>query len=184
VDTSVFFESLGKALTAVGAIAGGWWAFEKWRRRDEHFPRMFFEVSANFLGMQDGQWIIEVVALLENKGVVPLKIKSFGFLLRGLRSTSRVERGDESIRGQVLFPDVLAEGPFIPSSWAYSFVYPGVKTEYNFVTTIPADVSFIRVQADFEYVSPGRSHHAAKILKVPNSGVQPMPEAGAADTER
>ena len=178
MDPSALFELIGKALTAAAAIAGGWWAVEKWRRRDEHFPRMFFEVSANFLGTQNGQWIVEVVALLENKGVVPLKIRHFGFVLRGLRVTSPVERGDESIRGQVRFADVLAEGPFIPTSWAYSFVYPGVKTEYNFVTTIPADVSFVRVQADFEYVSPGRSHHAAKILKVPNPRVQPTPATG------
>jgi len=177
-DVSTLFEFIGKGVTVVAAIAGGWWAFEKWRKRDEHFPRMFFEVSANFLGKQNSQWVVEVVAVLENKGVVPLKIKSFGFVLRGLRASSPLERGDQSIRGQLLFPDVLAEGPFVPTSWAYSFVYPGVKTEYNFVTAIPVDVSFVRVQGDFEYIPSGRSHHAAKILKVPNPGVQPTPASG------
>ena len=175
MDASTLFELIGKGVTAAGAIAGGWWAFEKWRRRDQHFPRMFFEVTANFPGMQNGQWVVEVVALLENKGVVPLEIKSFGFELRGLLITSALERGDDSIRGQLLFPAVLAKGPFVPASWSYSFVYPGVKTGYNFVTAIPADVSFVRVQADFEYVSPGRSHHAAKVLKVPNPCAQPTP---------
>ena len=44
-DVSVLFEFIGKGATVVGAIAASWWAFEKWRKRDEHFPRMFFEVS-------------------------------------------------------------------------------------------------------------------------------------------
>jgi len=170
VDVSSLFELIGKAVTGAAALAGAWWAFEKWLKRDEHFPRMFFEVTAAFLGVQDGQHVVEVVATLENKGVVPLKIKNFGFILRGLRASSQLKRGDQSVRGQLLFPDVLAEGPFVPTSWAYSFIYPGVKTEYNFVSFIPADVSFVRVQADFEYLSFGRSHHAAKILKVPSVG--------------
>ncbi|MEK6410596.1 MAG: hypothetical protein AABN34_27030 [Acidobacteriota bacterium] len=178
-EVSALFEFIGKGVTVVGAIAAGWWAFEKWRKRDEHFPRMFFEVTANFLGMQNGQLVVEVIAVLENKGVVPLKIKSFGFKLRGLRASSPLELGDQSIRGQLLFPDVLAEGTFVPASWAYSFIYPGVKTEYNFVTAIPADASFVRVQGDFEYIPSGRSHHAAKILKVPNVGVQPTPASGS-----
>lgn len=171
-DFSTLFEFIGKGVTAVAAIAAAWWAFEKWRRQDEHFPRMFFEVTANFLGMQNDQWIVEVIAVLENKGVVPLKIKSFGFVLRGLRRSSPLKRGDQSVRGQLFFPDVISEGHFVPASWGYSFVYPGVKTEYNFVTTVPTDVSFIRVQGDFEYLTAQRSHHAAKIIKVPNEELE------------
>jgi hypothetical protein len=65
---------IGKLLTGLAAIIGAWWAFEKWRKRDEHFPRMYFEVTANFLGRQEGQQIVELVATLENKGVVPFTI--------------------------------------------------------------------------------------------------------------
>ncbi|WP_321960920.1 hypothetical protein [Paraburkholderia sp. J7] len=169
---SAFFEFIGKGFTAIVAAVGAWWAFEKWRKRDEHFPRMYFEVTANFLGLQDGQMIVEVVAALENKGVVPLTIKNLDFKLRGIHSHDRVEIGDESIRRQVNFPRLIAEGKFIPATWAYSFIYPGVRTEYNFVAAIPADISFIRVQADFEYLTSGRSHHAAKIYKLPSTDSQ------------
>lgn len=169
---STFFELVGKVFTAIVAAVGAWWAFEKWRTRDEHFPRMYFEVTANFLGIQDSQMVVEIVAALENKGVVPLTIKNLDFKLRGIDSLDPIEIGDESIRRQVNFPRLIAEGKFIPAAWTYSFVYPGVRTEYNFVAVIPSGISFIRVQADFEYLTAGRSHHAAKIYKIPDPSSQ------------
>ncbi len=167
------FELIGKIVTGVAAPAGAWWAFMKWRKQDALFPRINFEVSANFVGVQGDHIVTELVAVLENKGEVPLKIRHFSFKLRGLDSSAAVAKGSEAIRKQLLFPVLLDEGDFIPRSWAYSFVYPGVRTEYNFVTAISKDISFVRTQGDFEYVD-GRdsSHHAAKILLVPKCGHQ------------
>jgi hypothetical protein len=77
-------------------------------------------------------------------------------------------RGGKEIRGQLRFPHVLEEGAFLPPDWEYSFVYPGVKTEYNYIASIPQDVSYVRMQGDFEYPRTGTTHHAAKVLKVSN----------------
>ncbi len=169
MDWSHTFEIIGKIVTGVAALAGAWWAFIKWRKQDALFPRINFEVSANFVGVQDDHIVTELVAVLENKGEVPLKIRHFSFKLRGLGRSAAIEKGSEAIRGQLLFPVILEEGNFIPPSWDHSFVYPGVRTEYNFVTAIPRTISFVRMQGDFEYVGRGdNSHHAAKILSVPN----------------
>lgn len=165
---SPFLETWGKLSSVIVALIGGWWAIEKWRKRDEHFPRINFEVTANFLGIQDGQMVVEVVAILENKGVVPLKIKDFTFKMRGISSEDPLKKGNESVREQLLFTRELAKGPFIPEKWIYSFVYPQVKTNYNYVTSIPMNISFIRVQADFAYILKGETHHAATICKVPD----------------
>lgn len=172
MDWAQLFQLLGQTVAAVGAIVGAWWALEKWRRRDEHFPRVYFEVSVNFVGSKNEHLLVELVATLENKGVVPLKIKNFRFKLRGLRMTDPLVRGGEDIRGQVLFPHLLEEGVFVPLDWEYSFVYPGVKTEYNFIASIPKDVAYVRMQADFDYLRAGESHHAAKVLRVPNAALQ------------
>lgn len=171
MNWSEVFEFLGKAVTGIAALVGAYWAFVKWRRQDELFPRVNFEVSANFLGLHGEHVVTELVAVLENKGQVPLKIHNFTFKLLGLSGASCVEKGTTNIRGQLLFPMVLDEGEFVPRSWEYSFVYPAVKTEYNFVTAIPRAVAFVRMQADFEYLDRKEaSHHAAKILAVDVSG--------------
>ena len=166
MDWSQTFEAIGKLVSGAAAVGGGWWAFVKWRKRDELFPRVEFEVTARFIGIQDGKMVTEIVATLENKGVVPLKIKHFSFKLRGLAAGDSLTKGGEKIRGQLDFQRLLDEGLLVPEKWEYTFVYPGVKTEYNFVTAIPETTTFVRVQADFEYLRNGESHHAARILKM------------------
>lgn len=167
MDSSLLFETLGKVVSALGAVVGAWWAFERWRKRDEHFPRVCFEVSVNFVGSKNGQIVVELISTLDNKGLVPLKIKNFTFKLLGLRASDPLVRGGDEIRQQLRFPHLLEESVFVPEDWEYSFVYPGVKTEYNFVTSIPPDVEYVRMQADFEYLPSGQTHHAAKVQKVP-----------------
>jgi len=168
MDWTELFSTLGKITSALLGAAGAWWAFEKWKKRDEHFPRVEFEVSVNFVGVKNDVVVCELVATLENKGVVPLKIREFTFVLRGLAETDQIRRGGSNIRNQLEFSNKLDEGRFVPEGWEYSFVYPGVKTEYNFVTAIPRHISFVRMQADFAYLVGGETHHAAKILKVPD----------------
>jgi hypothetical protein len=174
MSTKDFVDIIQKGLAALAVLGGGWWFAIKYRRRDEHFPRIGFEVSANFLGIQNGQVITELVARLENTGVVPLKVRTFTFKLRALFEDDEIKKGNEQIRRQIIFPHVLEEGSFVPASWEYTFVHPGVRTEYNFVCAIPAKTSFVRVESSFLYVPSGDSHHAAKVLRVspPNGSDQ------------
>jgi len=178
MDMSSLFEGVGKLTSVAAALAGVWWGFEKWRRRDEHFPRVYFEVGVNFIGRKEQQFIVELVATLENKGVVPLKIKPFTFKLLGLMKSDAISRGGAAIRGQLLFRHMLAEGAFVPPEWDYSFIYPGVRTEYNFVTSIPFEVEYVRMQGDFTYLPSHETHHAARVSKVPSS-----PSAEASPSE-
>jgi hypothetical protein len=158
MDWTAFFSIIGKITSTALALAGGWWAWEKWRKKDELFPRVYFEVSVNFIGAKDEHIICELLATLENKGVVPLKIRDFTFVLRGLTETDPLARGGPNIRNQLDFPVKLDEGHFVPQDWDYSFIYPGVKTEYNFVTAIPQRTSFVRMQGDFAYLMDGKTY--------------------------
>ncbi|MGR9437941.1 hypothetical protein ACU8V1_23480 [Rhizobium leguminosarum] len=174
----LLYVQIGQIITALLAIGAALWAFYKWRRRDEHFPRMTFEVDVNFIGRKDDQIVCELVAILENKGVVPIELKDFTFLLRGLSKKDNLGFGGEKIRKQLNFHRELSRGTFIPKDWPATFVYPGVRTEYNFVTMIPADTEFVRMQGDFLYLEgKDKSHHAARILAVPEfDGVKEPPK--------
>jgi hypothetical protein len=99
MDWSHLFEYLGKAVSTAAAVAGAWWAIEKWRKRYEHFPRVYFEVAVNFIGIKDEQILVELVATLENRGVVPLKIRNFTFKLLGIKESDTLERGGKEILG-------------------------------------------------------------------------------------
>lgn len=168
VISLLMFIQIGQITTTLIGVFAAIWAFQKWRIRDEHFPRLIFEVTVNFLGKKEGFLICEVIAKMENKGLVPIRFKDLSFVLRGLSDEDKVEFGGDDIRFQVVFGHVLYRGSFIPKSWVHSFIYPGVKTEYNYIAAIPTGIAFVRVQGDFVYMEHGgETHHAAKVLAVP-----------------
>jgi hypothetical protein len=159
-------DTIQKGLASLAILGGGWWFAVKFLRREEHFPRIGFEVSANFLGIQKENIVTEVIATLENTGIVPLKIHTFTFKLRALFAEDEIRSGDKQIRFQIFFPHIVSEGSFVPESWEYTFVQPGVRTEYNFVCALPINTAFVRVESKFLYSVSGESHHAAKVLRV------------------
>ena len=63
-----------KVSTSSLCHSSGWsgWALYKWKQSDELFPRIYFEVGVKFLGLHEGHHVTEVIATIENKGVVPL----------------------------------------------------------------------------------------------------------------
>jgi hypothetical protein len=95
--------------------------------------------------------LFEVLAELENKGVVPLKINDLKFKVRGLYEDDEITKGDNAIRGQIKIPHLLLVGSWLPEHWNYTFICPGVKTEYNYVAALPLGVSFVRIEGSFTY---------------------------------
>lgn len=175
MELDEFFKYMGVAVTGIGSISGSIWAFRKWWVRDEHFPRVAFDLKVNFIDEVDSQHIVEVIAILENKGVVPLRICNFTCDIRGIKEGEKLQMGGEAIRNQLNFNVPLRSGWFIPTGWKYSFVYPSVKTDYNFVTTVASDTRYALVKCTFEYYrhlkifGNNRSHHATVVLKIPNN---------------
>lgn len=163
---SDFIDIVSKIISFGVLIVGIIWGVVKFVQRDEHFPHIYFEVSANFVGIQNNQMLFEVLAMLENKGVTPIEISDLNFEVRGLFKKEPLKKGGESIRGQIKIPHLLIKESWIPKNWGYTFIYPGVKTEYNYIAALPLNVSFIRVGGSFSY-GRNRTHHAAKLLKVP-----------------
>lgn len=169
VDTLIMWSLQGVTalFSAVSAGYALYWTYRLRKAGDELFPRVNFTVDARFLGEQDGKVLAELSARIENKGTVPLKIKDFTFTLRGLAAGAAVNARDAADRPETDFPLKLANGCFAPVDWEYSFIYPGVTTEYNFVAAIPRDVAFMRLQSRFVYHDrPAEDHFAARAMAV------------------
>ena len=160
--------SLADVLVIFSIIAG-LYTFIKWWKREEHFPRINFEINVNVIDEKDGFFILHITSILENKGVVPLKINNFGCEVRGISKDDKLKLGGEEIRNQLNFPHVFARGRFFPKDWDESFVYPSVKATYGFITIIPHDTSYILVKGKFGYPNRAGNHHAEKVVKISNN---------------
>jgi len=63
-------EAVAALLTSLAILVAGAWAYWKFVLQMEREPRAEFDLSAEFLGRQDGKWLIEVSAHIANKGKV------------------------------------------------------------------------------------------------------------------
>src|SRR4029079_9446431 len=88
------FEKLASAIasivTAISIVIAGWWAYNRFIRQQENYPNLQFVADINLIGIQDGEWLIELVAMVENKGKVQHKMSDFTFVLDAIYRTDKL----------------------------------------------------------------------------------------------
>jgi hypothetical protein len=134
-------------------------AREDLRRHEEraHVPRVDFRVDVRFVGSHQDAWITEILAFVDNKGLVKYATQSFTFELRALLESDPLVTGDDSIGFQTEIPHVLVTGSWIPEGWSNTFIEPGMETKYSYVTSVPKNATIVLLHGRVEYVSDVKS---------------------------
>jgi hypothetical protein len=155
--------------TAAIVFAGGW-AFWRYVYQGEFKRRVQFDVDVTFVAEQDDIWHVELVALVDNKGLVTHRIADFGFKLRSIYPEDPIEEAGQRVNFQTNFPHKLKEGTWLPSRRGNTFVRPGICTRYTYVTTVPGRAIAVVLTGRFRYPEKDSYHTAVKLLKVPSAG--------------
>lgn len=167
---------LQSIVTPAALIIGGVWAYRRYFLEATNYPHLQTSAEINFIGEQEGFWIVEVIAILENKGKVQHQIKTFRFDLNAIFSGEKIETSQEW-GGQVNFPQPVAEGSFIPEQFMYFIVGPSVTAKYSYVARVPRNATFLILHCWFKYSDDrGYSHTMEKTVRVPNENLaSPLP---------
>jgi hypothetical protein len=165
--------------TFLAVVIGGLWAYIKILRRREHRPRLEFSVELAFVGAQADHWLVDVQAFVNNEGLVRHVIRTFSFELRCLYPDDELVDGGPQIGHQTLIPHVLKEGSWLPGDWEATFIEPGLRTRYSFVTLVPSSVSFVLIHGLLIYGDQRVAHTAESLVRVPSAGEGP----GSAERE-
>ena len=166
---------IGVTGTLAGGLLGHMYAMRaqqlQWRREDlrrheerQDVPRVDFRVDVRFVGPHQDAWIIEVLAFIDNKGLVKYATQSFKFELRALLEPDPLVTGGESIGFQTEIPHVLITGSWIPAGWPNTFIEPGMETKYSYVTSAPQNATILLLHGRVEYVSDVEVAHTAEAL--------------------
>ncbi len=158
------------AVKTLAIVAGGLWAFWRYVYQGEFKRRISFNVEVNFVAPDGEFWLVEVVAVVENKGLVTHQIESFGFKLRCIYPDDGVEETDQRANFQTRFPHKLKEGTWLPNRWGNTFVRPGVSTRYTYVTAVPRRAVAVVLTGRFKYPEKNSFHTAVKLARVPWDG--------------
>jgi hypothetical protein len=165
--------------TFSAVVIGGIWAYVKVVRRREHAPRVDFTVDVGFMGEQRRSWLIDVRAFINNEGLVRHTCRELNFELRCLYEDDHLVDGDDAIGRQTLVPHVLKRGSWLPHDWDETFIEPGLRTRYSYVTSLPQHASFVLLHGFLVY-GDGRIEHTAECLvKVPAAGEPERSEISA-----
>ena len=159
------FKNLSAGLqsvaTAISFIIGGIWVYQRYIRQQERYPNLNFTADINVIGKQGEYWIVELIALIENKGKAQHKMERFEFDVYGVNKMDKLV-DDEKFGGQVNFSHFIKKGSFLPKKWNYFFVDPGTAAKYSFLSRIPEDISFIVLHSSFVYNGRNNAGHTAE----------------------
>lgn len=160
-------EALAALATTLGILAAGIWAVWRFGLEKEREPRAEFDITAEFLGLQDGKWLLEVNGCLANRGKVRHLMKNATLNIRYLTAADRATESEtEGHFRQVDFPHAIGRRKI----WWDSYIDPGLEFRNSYLAWVPAEAKYILVLCQFEY-NRGK-WPAQRVLKVPES---PMP---------
>jgi hypothetical protein len=171
----------GVIIGIIGTIAGGilghllsvrqqklaWEREERLRLlRRENVERIDFSVEVRFVTLQGEDWLVELAAMLDNKGMVRYTTSEFAFELRCLYPEDSLGAGGAEIGGQTYIPHVLATGSWLPESWGATVIEPGLTTRYSYVTSVPYRATAVLLHGAFRYESAeDKNRHTAESLQ-------------------
>ncbi|MEA3043271.1 MAG: hypothetical protein QOH47_1109 [Sphingomonadales bacterium] len=159
-------SAVGSIVTAAALIAGGIWAFWRYVVQSERYPHIETAAEIEVIGLQAGHRIVEVRAVLTNRGKVEHKIEKFDFDLNALFKSDLIETA-ECWGGQVDFPHRVADGSFLPGHFSYFALGPGLTGRYSFIARVPEEATFLMLHCAFRYSdSRGLSHSMEKTIKL------------------
>lgn len=129
-----------------------------------------FSADITFHEKVGNWWIVELVTFIENKGKVQHKLRDFDFDLASINSSDPVNTSDE-FGGQVLFPNLISKGSFLPKKYSEFFIEPGLKNKYSYITRVPVDAEVLILHSWFNYLDGKHSHSAEVTKKVPKATI-------------
>jgi hypothetical protein len=148
-------------------LIGGVVAYRRHRARESSYARIETSAEISFIGQQDNFWIVELKAILNNKGKVQRRIHKFRFDLNAIHADDAIDVS-KKWGGQVNFANEIAKGSFVPRGYAYCVVGPDVTATYSYVARVPQWATFLVLHCWFDY-NPGFSHWMEKAVQVPAS---------------
>ena len=154
----------------VALLIGGAWAFWRYVYQGEFKRRVEFNVDVDFIAEHRDVWLVELVASVQNKGLVTHQIENFSFKLRCIFPEDAVEEAGERANFQTNLPHKLKAGTWLPNNWGNTFVRPGICTRYVFVTAVPKRAVAVVLSGHFQYPEKHSFHTAVKLAKVPAAG--------------
>ncbi len=167
-EIKLITEIVGNLVTPIGLLIAGLWAYRRYVIEEIKYPHIETSAEIEFIGQKDAFWIVELRAVLENKGRAQHRFGDLNFELSSIsRTDDIVER--EQWGGQIDFPNAIKSANFLPKSYNFFFIGPSVTARYSYICRVPTDAEFLIFHCSFKYTDRKSIYHVMeKTVKVPS----------------
>ncbi|SHI93845.1 hypothetical protein SAMN02745146_1969 [Hymenobacter daecheongensis DSM 21074] len=133
----------------------------------ERFAKIEFNLDCRYIGQTEENHIIELIAVIENKGLVRQNIKEWTFDLLVFKKGDKIDETESSINYQVKFFDKkISKRPWVPTIWYTTFIDAGTKQVYTYLTSVPNETKFITIYSRFIYPNTDDFHSSQRTFEL------------------
>lgn len=158
-NTFRIIQATGIILQTLAILFGAGWAYFRLRKERSHEPHVEFTIDCLFYGPQKGEYIVEVLLIIHNKGLVQHKFFDMFLQLRGIKAKGRLSYSKKD-DFRLDFPLILVdEVNLLPENYNFFFVEPGISQPFTYATKIPATIKYVLTSGMFYYDRDRRLVH-------------------------
>jgi len=157
-----FLETGNTGITVILALLTIYIAYYIERK---HKTRIQFHLEANCFAAQQGYYIVEVVMIINNKGLVRHVIDTLDLKVFGIKQGQNIElRKKEGIDSAVNFPEAFIDKDILKNKGKF-FIEPSVVQQITYIARIPENIRLILVKSSFKY-HQNSTHSVQKVFEL------------------
>lgn len=166
----IHWSEVTKNIAEVFAIViGGIWVYWKFFLNRENESKIELDLDIKIVGKAENVIILELSAVLNNKGLVRHTIDNFSFDFLYLSSSDKMSKENPLIDYQLYFPNkVFESSQWVSKNWYQAFVDAGVSRKFSHITFLPADSTYALLITRFDQPNTKKilAGSQAKVLRV------------------
>ncbi len=168
----VLLEDVKNIITILGIFAAGTWTIYRFGITREKYPKLQFDLDLEILGKTNEHYIVQLIAIVENKGITRQYIHDFKFNLLCFDNNSPIDCEVDKINGQVKFKILLSSKNWVMQKSSTSFVDGNIKHRFTFNTIVPVSAAYIMIYSKFRDPKSGLfkksfdQYHTSKTFNV------------------
>ena len=143
-------QDLSSLITILAIVLAGIWTLYRFGLARERYPKLQFELHLHQLGMSRDKMIIELAAVITNKGITRQFIQDFNFNILTFDDTMPFDVSDPKIEKRLRFREVGKGLNWVNSSHP-AFVDGGMSHQFTYVTAIDQNVRFVMIYSKFDH---------------------------------
>ncbi|MBK9985391.1 MAG: hypothetical protein IPP15_24130 [Saprospiraceae bacterium] len=153
-------DQISSLITITAIVLAGAWTLFRFGISREQFPKLQFDLNLIQLGISRDKHIVELVAMITNKGIARQYIHDFRFNILTFDDNTPFDTSDIKIEKRLKFnkfnmgtgPDSKGELKWIDTKYPV-FVDGGISREFRYVVALDYDVRFVMIYSKFDHES-------------------------------